>query len=495
MVRQYLYLDVISGQPFLTYKGEKRYLNIIGAVASVLAGLIIIGNFIFCLVTFIQGNELKVLTYKEYKEFEPYVNISQKIFFYKLQTSDSVEVDPRLLEAIPTLWISNSTATTVEYLQGESCSKTSFTDEKYKNLIKFDVSTFKCMTRENGENIEIMASKSKYISSYININVAKCKNRTENGNNCYPPEEIDEKISKLDVYLTFSVESLGIDHHSYKEPMFPSYVYKDIPVPTNYKYTRSYELRQYIYESEEGFIFTHKKTRKDVGIDLTTSSSVMYPIDKTFFYPNTYSVFQFSLNQEFAEKYQRSYQSFQTLVANIAGINNFVLLVLQIITSFLIDKYMFTQVAGSLIPPEKNRKMSTSSKTNIIVNTSAKFGKDIKINKENNHAILAGTCTNESSIIDFPFPSTKKKKITLSFWESIKYRFFPRGSKAKFFRKCEELVRTGLGIENILKITLKAHTISNLLNLNSNSSKKLATFNYIHSNSFKEKYDKKFCIN
>ena len=198
----------------------------------------------------------------------------------------------------------------------------------------------------------------------------------------------------MDVYLTFSVESLGIDHHSFNEPMFPSYVYKDIPVPTNYKYTRSYELRQYIYESEEGVIFTHKKITKDVGIDLSTSSSVMYPIDKKFFYPNTYSVFQFSLNQEFAEKYQRSYQSFQTLIANIAGINNFVLIVLQIVTSFLIDKYMFFQVAGNLVPSETTREVTTSSKSNIVLNTSTKLGKDIKINKENNPAVLAGSGIN-----------------------------------------------------------------------------------------------------
>ena len=493
MVQKYLYLDVISGKPFLTYKGEKRYLNTIGVVTSILAVSIMFANFIFCLVTFIKGNDLKVLTYKEYRGFEPYVNISRKIFFYKLQTSDSVEVDPRLLEAIPTLWVSNSTATTVEYLQGQPCSIENFKDGKYQNLLKFDISTFKCMARENGESIEIMASKSKYITSYININVAKCKNRTENGNNCYPSEEIDEKISKLDVYLTFSVESLGIDHHSFNEPMFPSYVYKDIPVPTNYKYTRSYELRQYIYESEEGVIFTHKKITKDVGIDLSTSSSVMYPIDKKFFYPNTYSVFQFSLNQEFAEKYQRSYQSFQTLIANIAGINNFVLIVLQIVTSFLIDKYMFFQVAGNLVPSETTREVTTSSTSNIVLNTSTKLGKDIKINKENNPAVLAGSGINESRIIDFPL--AKKQKTTISFWGSLKYRLFHKSPKARFFQKCEELVRTGLAIENIMKLTLKAHTILNLLQINSQSNKKVTTFNFIHSNSIKDNYEPKLGIN
>ena len=209
------------------------------------------------------------------------------------------------------------------------------------------------------------------------------------------------------------------------------------PIPVDVKYIRSYEIRQIIYESEEGFIFTKKKTTKEAYIDISTNNNVMYPITKVFAVPNTFSIFQYTMNQEYAELYQRSYQSFQTLIANKAGISNFILVIMKIITSLLIDKYMYYHLADDLIPRESSSVLNT--KSNLLQSSSLKIPKESmisKISKDNSNININSNIKENKDIIQYKMTNVAdqyKKEIPIQhlrmyFCETVFYRLAQRGN-------------------------------------------------------------------
>ena len=209
------------------------------------------------------------------------------------------------------------------------------------------------------------------------------------------------------------------------------------PIPVDVKYIRSYEIRQIIYESEEGFIFTKKKTTQEAYIDISTNNNVMYPITKVFAVPNTFSIFQYTLNQEYAELYQRSYQSFQTLIANIAGISNFILVIMKIITSLLTDKYMYYHLADDLIPRESSSVLNT--KSNLLQSSSLKIPKESmisKISKDNSNININSNIKENKDIIQYKMTNVAdqyKKEIPIQhlrmyFCETVFYRLAQRGN-------------------------------------------------------------------
>ena len=104
-------------------------------------------------------------------------------------------VDPNIVTVVPTLWILDDAETKVEILNQNSCEKNiNYPENKYKDLLNFDLTNFQCLSRTNGKDIYLEFIHSPYSNKYINIYVARCKNTTENNNSCYSDEVIDEQI-------------------------------------------------------------------------------------------------------------------------------------------------------------------------------------------------------------------------------------------------------------------------------------------------------------
>ena len=208
----------------------------------------------------------------------------------------------------------------------------------------------------------------------------------------------------------------------------------------------------------------------------------MYPLTKVFAVPNTYSIFQYTMNQEYAELYQRSYQSFQTLIANIAGISNFILIIMKLITGLLIDKYMYYHLADDLIPKESSNIVMTT-KSNLLQSSSLKIPKESilsKIEKDNSNINI--NCNQNKDVVHYKMTNVAEQykkdlpiqRIRMNFWETVFYRFFKNNIKGNYLKQCENLVKEGLSIENIMKVSLRANTMLNeLAILSTNSNGKL----------------------
>lgn len=452
MKKDLLKLDLISERPFLFYKKHRRYNNIFGVIATTISFLLISINGLICIINFLRREELTIITSTENQEFNPKINLNEKIFFYALTESSGRPVDPRLVEVIPTLWLNDNEKISVEYLIENYCSiKKNYPQQKFQKLLNFDISNYKCLSRTNGENINLENIFEPPINSYINIYIAKCKNRTENNNSCFSEEIIEEKVQNLNIFFNFFAETIRLDHQNNDNPLLPSYMSEQIAIADDFKYVNYYQWKHIIYESDEGFLFPRRVTKSDVGLDFTTKTHLIYPKTKEFFYPNTLSNFQFSVNSSFADKYQRKYQKIQTVIANIGGISNLVLIIMKCITNFFNEGFIFLQLAEGIVAYERKMMNKPKSSTNILINLSGLSSQQKPNSISINNSLFSLNVNKQKG-------KRVEKKLKMSFFNTLLlYRFCRRSKKGKFFDLCINLVQKALNVQNIMRATINSN--------------------------------------
>lgn len=459
MKKELLKLDLISEKPYLFFKKHRRYNNIFGVIATTISFLLISINGLICIINFLRRDELTIITSTENQEFNPKMNLNDKIFFYALTESSGRPIDPRLVEVIPTLWLNDNEKTSVEYLIENYCSiDKNYPQDKFKKLLNFDISNYKCLSRANGEDINLENTFEPPKNSYLNIYIARCKNRTENNNSCFSDEVIDEKIQNLNIFFNFFAETIGLDHHNNDNPLISSYVTEQIAIADDFKYVNYYQWKHIIYETDERFLFPRRVKKTDVGLDFSKKTHLIYAKTKEFFYPNTLSNFQFSINSSFADKYQRSYQKFQTVIANIGGISNLVLIIMKCITNFVNEGFIFLQLTEGIIAYGNRMMSKPQTSTNIILNLSG-LSSQQKLNSISiNNSLFSLNLNNQN--ITQQKGKRIEKKLKMSYLDSILlYRFCKASKKGKNFDLCINLVQRALNVQNIITTTINSNYI------------------------------------
>ena len=445
-------LDLLSAQPTLFISSQPRYQSLFGFFVTVLDFAIILGFGLYFFISFINGDEVYLIYSKDTKIFDPKVNLTKRIFFYQVADYTGVLVDPRLVETVPTLWYIDSENTIVEVLEEEQCDlKKNIPGEEYENLINFDISNYKCVSRKGGEDLELSITHSPFSNTYMNLYITMCQNSTKNNNHCYPKETIEEKIKDLNIYLNFYLESTSLDHHNQKNPISATFYADQVSVSPDFVYAYFYDWRTLFYESDEGIVFPSIKTIESFSIDSTTKRNEIYPKGAEFWAPDSLSIFQFGMNAGYAEKYQRSYPKFQTFLANFGGIFNVLIKIGECVAYIASNHLMYSSVLCTL----NNIKIKKKS---INLNTS-----DSAINNKNDKNIMTTSQYNSITNILQKQPdiklltrghTVKEKIIKVNSCDSILANLFPqrKSKKASFIRLVEKNFKEKLSVESIFQI-------------------------------------------
>lgn len=308
----------------------------------------------------------------------------------------------------------------------------------------------------------------------MNIYVAKCQGYTLEGEECFPLEVIDEKLADMNIFLALYTETIGLDHHNNKNPLTSSYLSQSIAISNDFKYSYFYDFRKIIYETKEGFLFKKDKVMSDVSFDLSTRLQSIYANTKEFLVPLSLSTFQFSINQEYADKYQRSYQSIETVIANIGGVCNLVIIIIKFIIKFLTDGFIYYRLANGLTKIKKpvagtkilNSSVIQKSNVNNNNNTSFAISNNDSVTKDLSNNILLFN----KSYITTPDRQIIKENVKLSFIDSIVFRVFKTKKKGKLLETCINVVKKALSVESIMKLSIHSNVIFNSLQCLNNTS-------------------------
>lgn len=465
-MRAFLYLDFFSPAPVLHFKSQEGYKTIFGAIMTIVGFITVFTFILYFFINFLVGTEYYIVTSQENK-FSKSVNLTDSIFFYKLMYGDDgTNVPSTVAKILPTYWNYSESDIIKSTLNTSSCSREkNYPDEKYDSVLDFDISSFTCI--DPGQEVIIRNEEETKLANYMNFYIAKCTEEVDG--NCESDSEIESILENRQMYLSLYVQTTGVDHEK-KNPFYIQYNYDQIIVSKDFFYVTYFNFRKLIYTSDDGPMFQNINKYKSFKFDIKTRSSDIYK-SVTTSVPGALMVLQFNIYDNYAEKYERTYSKFQSFLANVGGICNFVMIIVQFIEVFASKNLMYRDIwlevqnlslssdnsptaikeKGYLFKPlmlVQNQNQNLNQNQQSVSSTSQQ-----RIQNSNNSRIIIPNNIEENLRRKSSFFKYTLKK--LSFADTIRYRFcfWKRNSdsKLKFMRDCEESVKKGLSCEEMIK--------------------------------------------
>ena len=354
----------------------------------------------------------------------------------------------------------------------ERCELGKNIDIKYKDFIE-DKSNF----GRPLEEFYCFGSNNKNISLFyypdIGYNLIRLriifKNNTE-----YIPEKIQTLIvSEINL----------IDHNNKNNPISNSFEYHSNPSFSSYQYTAIHYNFQYIkYESDDGFFFKNSKILNGISFSNMNYFNALrddYDLEKNLKENKSSQVgiIEFSINRSNYDSYQRTYQRFQSLLAEIMSVVSLLFEIGEQIANIFCEKNMKKDIIKDLISKDiksiENKKNFNVNK--IIAEKSEMYlgldrkryeslDKINKINKQefsaNNGKIKSDEISVKSNDNNNRFnEKDKMKKVIDNNKELKKINYFHilisylcfKTKKTEIINLCDDIVTEDLCVERILK--------------------------------------------
>ena len=462
--------DLIGPSPQLFIFNNNRYKTFFSFIISL---IIIMFSVIFTIFSLIQYFKYQspMITYTRSNDKSTNREILLKDTFLMFQLIDSTSVN-RIDESIAYF---ESTYTTiydngkVEWgpLENEKCELGKNIDLKFKDFIigksNFGrpVEDFYCFS-PNNENLSL------FYYPDIGYHMIDLQIILKN-NTYYMPEKIQS--------LIVSQNSL-IDHSNISNPLSNSYEYHNTPSFSSSQFTTvNYNFQFIKYESDNGFYFTDLKNFIGISFsDMTFANSYKddYDIEKSLNENNRANIgaIQFSLNRSNYDNYKRTYQRFQSLLAEIMSVISLLFEIGRQISSFFCEKSMSKDIIETLISRDKKLilrvqsyrinkfcKASENNNTTSIERKNTQYESvDMINNKLENSERIDKTKLNTSK----NYIADKNEKINqikinkkhiekVNYFHILKSYFCFKDKKTEMINLCNDIITEDMCIERILE--------------------------------------------
>jgi len=317
---------------------------------------------------------------------------------------------------------------------------------------------------------------------------------------------IPEKIQTLIVS-----QNCLIDHNNKSNPLSNSYEYHPTPSFSSSQFTTvNYNFQFIKYESDDGFYF--KELKNFIGIsfsDMTFTNIYKedYDIDKNLKEKSRVNIgaIQFSLNRSNYDNYKRTYQRFQSLLAEIMSVISLLLEIGRQISAIFCEKSMSKDIIETLINRDKKHLLRVQSyKINKLCKTSENNNNIKFIKRKNtqyesvdiiNHKLENSERTDNAKLNtsknDISYKHDKIKKIVIkngnldqvNYFHILKSYFCFKDKKTEMINLCNDIITEDMCIERILE---RFYNFEKLGHHYSNIKKEKLKINKIKNEGFKE---------
>jgi len=270
-----------------------------------------------------------------------------------------------------------------------------------------------------------------------------------------------------------------IDHINKSNPLSNSYEYHSTPSFSSSQLTTvNYNFQFIKYESDDGFYF--KNLKNFIGISFSDMTFVNYykddyDIEKYLKRDNKVNIgaIEFSLNRSNYDNYKRTYQKFQSLLAEIMSVISLVLEIGRQISAFLCEKIMSKDIIETLIKRDKNHLLRVQSyKINKLCKTSENNHNATSIEKNNTQYESVDMINNKlenseridktklnTSKNDVVYKHDKVKKIRINnkhidkvnYYHILKSYFCFKDKKTEMINLCNDIIIEDMCIERVLE--------------------------------------------
>jgi hypothetical protein len=418
-------IDSLSPKPHLFIKDQIRYKSNTGAILTLIAFISTLVLSLYFLIAYIQKKDLNIIWYKEGKDFQPVIDLNNKLFAVRFRDTYLKPLDPRIASIQVTYWHMLNNTRSIQYLPLELCGQS-------KLFPDLDYSTFQCLKPDVGTNLTIWADPLNQRRAFINIYLVTCKNSTENNNFCYSQTEIETRLKSLNMFFDYYISKSTIDHYDSENPLQDGFYLNTFKITYDFFYTYYEYLKEVIYVTDNGKVFEDLNTYTGFEYDENTSFNVPSLIQSTkTIIDGSFTIIQILSNERYADKYRRTYPKLQSVVASIGGVIELIWFCGRMICELITPAMMYLDIAHNFV--DFSKSCDKSPKKNLTV-----------------FSHISGIKLSSCSIVNSdPYLYPKKE---ISFIDSvIPTRFTSKMSTRRVSDKCKELITKKMSIEYIIK--------------------------------------------
>lgn len=328
-------IDLYSQGVELTINGERRSNTILGGILTIITVAVLISLFV------INGEDLyyhtnpNISTDRKYsiESHDIYLNRSTFPISFLLTANDNEAVIKPQYFTFKITYYSGDTEFDLneEELQYEYCNSslhfplvsTQFDNGGYVNAY--------CLVNDS---LLIKGTWSENYISYLSIKLFYCKNK-DDAKQCAPQEEIENFIQEGELYFNLIFMDSSFSPNDYLEPISRNINIQYTSVAIGFTKLLEFYLMPSNLSTDDGLIWNLAKTQTVVSVDSFTDDFQTLNTENSENY-----IAEFTINSSKAsEETKREYTKIQTLMANIGGIGNFLMIFFKIICyKFSIEK-------------------------------------------------------------------------------------------------------------------------------------------------------------
>ena len=494
-------IDFLTSQPSLFIFGHSKNQTKIGVFFSILVFMISLALGIYFFYVFITRSHLNIVYMKETNEHVTGFDLGKSLFIIYL--TSPVEVDTSIIK-IGAFYYQNINGTeNATRLELQECTNETVPEDFHSFFDKKenDVVSYLCLKTNQTTQIEF--DQEKGIISSILIKVALCNIDTDQ--NCKSHEYIENLLSGQSLYFTSIVVNNNIDHYNRTTSLKPYYFGRSTLVSYDI-YTAIFNYWVMLtYTTDDGIIFDNKHTDYGVNCDMSLAIESSQERLSYGWYFTELAYFEYAIYPYYAERYDRTYDKFQSIIANIGGVLSVVQTAGIVIVNLLTRNMIYTALARN-VANDVNVNVHSSNESNkqlkgitngIFLESALKaFGDRNKKgdNKQNNTTLAELGNTNEimkeATPRVIPFNPTKKndteerlsttidgaiakqktnrKNKQMSSHVTIKDFFFysfgcKKSSGSQIIEVCEKITKESLSCEQIIKNNISIQKMITLM--------------------------------
>ena len=429
-----LKFDFIGPFPEFRILNETRYKSIFSSILSILLIIFSIGFAIYSFYDYFH--QIPKVEYYKNNDFSTNKTLvlSDTLLMFKYYFTC---IDNLGAKVFPMIYF--NTGLDTEYFTLEPCELGKNINLKYKEALeKFDIiegwkyKEFYCVNY-NGSNVTLFthSSLTNVVTPTLYFKIfGNCTNYIFN--------------------LKFVVENDFINHTKKDDPIVPYYQRYDLLLNKEESLVFNY---QYIkYESDNGIIFNNKAIYNGIGI-FGANLFDKYDVSKCII------KIAFKMNNANYDFYRRTFQKFQSFLAEVMSLISLLITISKVITEFLLYKKMHKDIIKHIIInkekeiiPQKKLKKIFDINDNKIQKFDKKIEQNQIIEEKANSKINFETYDKDSAL---DFESNDKNMIqvmkNLNFINIIKSFLCFKDKKLKLINLCNDIVNKDICAERILK--------------------------------------------
>ena len=429
-----LKFDFIGPFPEFRILNETRYKSIFSSILSILLIIFSIGFAIYSFYDYLH--QIPKVEYYKNNDFSTNKTLvlSDTLLMFKYYFTC---IDNLGAKVFPRIYF--NTGLDTEYFTLEPCELGKNINLKYKEALeKFDIiegwkyKEFYCVNY-NGSNVTLFthSSLTNVVTPTLYFKIfGNCTNYIFN--------------------LKFVVENDFINHTKKDDPIVPYYQRYDLLLNKEESLVFNY---QYIkYESDNGIIFNDKAIYNGIGI-FGANLFDKYDVSKCII------KIAFKMNNANYDFYRRTFQKFQSFLAEVMSLISLLITISKVITEFLLYKKMHKDIIKHIIIneekeiiPQKKLKKIFDINDNKIQKFDKKIEQNQIIEEKANSKIYFETYNKDSGL---DFENNDKNMIqvmkNLNFINILKSFLCFKDKKLKLINLCNDIVNKDICAERILK--------------------------------------------